>query len=240
MYKIGYSKNALEVRVIKKNGATHLHRVMAISRELISLALNTFTTLDVFCPRNTPIKPDLPEYICIFKIRTMTYKYFCFFSLFFLIVKRDFAQMQKDSLVKQGQLVGVWQVGSNVVSSTLQANFRFYKSGKYIYNVSGYADLNPLYSISGNYKLQNGALLLNVVSYKKLDGFKIVESSPGFQSGVFVLDGGKIVTITQTDSSYNEHQLQFVKGKKEPNYSIISIDNEKYYKVTDDPNRFVK
>ncbi len=80
------------------------------------------------------------------------YKYCVFLGILISFGNAGLSHSKNDSVVSQNQLIGVWQVGSDVVSSTLQANFQFYKTGRYIYNFNGYAELNPIFSITGNYK----------------------------------------------------------------------------------------
>ena len=143
-------------------------------------------------------------------------------------------QINGPSTINQYDLVGIWQANSSVVSSTLQANFQFLKSGKFIFNVNGYSDLNPIQNISGTYKIEQGRLYLKIDQYKELRNFNITESSPAFQFGSFVLEGGKIVAIKQNDSTYYEHDVKIISNK------CVLIDNQKYFKLSSDPLKFYK
>src|SRR5690242_18226066 len=78
-----------------------------------------------------------------------------------------------DSTFSIKDLIGVWQVNSPVISSAYQATFQFYANGKFVYNVSGYADLNPLSNVSGSYRLTDSAVSLKIEEYSILSGFKI-------------------------------------------------------------------
>jgi hypothetical protein len=149
------------------------------------------------------------------------------------------SQQTNDTTINQSEIIGVWQVKSNTISSTLFANFQFFKTGKFIYNVNGYDDLNPVYNVSGSFKVEKTILYLKIEQFKQLIGFKIVESNPGFQFGSFVLDGGKLVTVKQSNSSFTEYDLEVGKDLKSHSKYIL-IDNEKYFKLTSDPSKFNK
>lgn len=144
-------------------------------------------------------------------------------------------QKQKPVLLTQNELVGIWQVNTPVVGSGLGAYFQFYKNGRFIYNTSGYDDLNPLCNIFGSYKLIDGnALGLKVDSSKQLIDAQIIAESPGFQFGTFVLDGGKVVTFPQKGTGYEFHDVSIrSKGRQ---IKCIVIDNDKYYKLSNNPD----
>ncbi|HSZ86579.1 MAG TPA: hypothetical protein VK787_11140 [Puia sp.] len=115
-----------------------------------------------------------------------------FFACNLILIVPCFAQQTTDSTVKQSEIVGVWQVNSSIVGAGLDAYFQFYKSGKFIYNLNGHINLNPLYNISGVYKIENNILYLKIQQFKQLTEFKIVESNLGFQFGPFIINGGKL------------------------------------------------
>src|SRR5262249_30856575 len=135
-------------------------------------------------------------------------------------------------------LVGVWQSKTPVISSTLQANFQFYANGKFVYNVSGYADLNPLYNVSGSYKLADSIIGLKIEQYKVLSGFKVQAADHGFEFGSFDLDSGKVVTVMQNNSTYDEHTFSVVRSSKIKFKNCIEIDSDKYYKISNNPAQY--
>jgi hypothetical protein len=150
-------------------------------------------------------------------------------------------QQLKDSpAISNKTIIGVWQVDTDLVSSAIKANFQFYKEGKFVYNTDSYDDLNPLISISGVYKIDKKILYLKIQSTKQLTGFKVIASEPSFQFGSFQLDGGKIETIKQNDSDYSEHNIKVISDKKASQNKVIKIDSDKYYKVSDNPDKFSK
>lgn len=155
---------------------------------------------------------------------------FCFIT--FLLCAQ---QKQTSILINQNELIGVWQKNTSLITSGLEAFFRFYRSGKFIYNRSSYDELNPLLSIYGNYKLvDSNALGLKVDSSKQLIGYQIIAASSGFQFGTFVLFGGKMVTTPQKGTGYEFHDISvYRKGKQ---IKCIVIDNDKYYKLSNNPD----
>ena len=87
----------------------------------------------------------------------------------------------------------------------------------------------------------------NITNYiKKLQedtrqrvGFKILEADLGFQRGPFQIKGGKIITIAQKDTDYSEHEFEFVAAPKISDKKSIKIDEEQYFRLSDNPNSFV-
>jgi len=157
--------------------------------------------------------------------------------LFLLITSfsiQGFAQQKGDSTIRQSEIIGIWQLNSSVVSSALKSNFQFYKTGKFVYNIDEYNDLNPIRSISGKFKMEGSTLYLKIEEIRKLAEYKVVESSPAFQFGPFVLDGGKIITVKQSDSTYSEHEIKIVKNQKT---KCVTIDFDKYFKLSSDPDK---
>jgi hypothetical protein len=160
------------------------------------------------------------------------------FLIAVLMFSKSYSQQDNKLILKQPDLIGVWQINSEIVGSGLNAYFQFYPKGKFIYNTNGYDELNPLRSISGEYKIDHNILYLKIREYKHLAGYKIVESSPAFQFGHFILDGGKVVISKQIDSSYSEHEVKITKSKKVALKKCISIDSEIYFKVAENPDKF--
>lgn len=142
-------------------------------------------------------------------------------------------QLKDTPVISNKTIVGVWQAGTAVVGSALHANFQFYKEGKFVYNKNSYDDLNPLISITGVYKIEKNTLYLKIRTIKQITGYKVIETSPAWQFGSFAIDGGKVQTIKQNDSTYSWHEMKVVTGKKT---KAIKIDNEVYYKVSGNPD----
>jgi hypothetical protein len=155
-----------------------------------------------------------------------------------LLICQTFGQKLNDSTITQLEIMGIWQYKTSVISSTLHQNFQFFKNGKFIYNRDGYDDLNPLMSIFGIYTIEHGILNLRIIQYKWQVGFKVAEADHGFQFGSFQLIDGKSVIVEQNDILSSPHDISIV-DKNVTMPKIIKIDGDKYYKLSDDPDKFV-
>ena len=143
-----------------------------------------------------------------------------------------------NSTIIQTEIVGIWQYKTAEVSSALLENFQFFNNGNFIFNTNSYNDLNPLRSISGSYILQNNILKLKVIQVRQRVGYKILEADHGFQSEPFQIKGGNIFIIEQNDTEYSEHEIKFIVTPKGSVIKSIKIDEELYFKLSADPNKF--
>jgi hypothetical protein len=149
------------------------------------------------------------------------------------------SQLQSDSnQISQEFLIGIWQINTDVISSSLHKTIQFFADKKFVYTMDKYNDLNPIISISGKYKTESGGLSLLIEEITQLSGYKIEEADHGFQFGLFQLSGGKTVVIKQKDSEFTFHELKKIyAGSKKG--SVIMIDNEKYFKFSDNPHKYM-
>jgi hypothetical protein len=161
--------------------------------------------------------------------------FFILLNAFCVVSCSLYAQQKLKTVpLTQSQLVGIWQVNTPIVGSGLGAYFQFYKDGRFIYNTSGYDNLNPLCNIFGSYKLLDGNTIgFKVDSSRQLIGAQI-GAADGFQGGTFVLDGGKVVTFPQRGTKYESHDVSV--HSKGRNIKCIVIDNDKYYKLSNNPD----
>jgi hypothetical protein len=158
--------------------------------------------------------------------------------LSFCVSLSAISQIKFDSSkIEQKFLIGIWQLNTDVISSTLHKTVQFYKNNRFVYSMDTYNDLNPIVSISGRYKIEIRGISLLIEEIKHLTEYKIEEADHGFQFGLFQLAGGKIVVFKQNDGEYSFHELKKIKGvsKKE---EVIMIDNEKYFKISNNPDKY--
>jgi len=162
-----------------------------------------------------------------------------FFVLVFSLSLSGMSQQKHDSLVvSRAELVGVWQVNSYLVTSGLKDNFQFYKDGTFVFNTDSYNNLNTVMSIVGKYILKNRILSLRVEYITQLTNFTVVGSESAFQFGPFRLDGGKLSTIVQKDTSYSIHEIYRMSDPKKSTKVVIRLDSDKYYKISSDPSEY--
>jgi hypothetical protein len=160
------------------------------------------------------------------------------FSVFYFAT---FAQ-NVDSTIRQQQLIGVWQIDNARVGDALRENFQFFPDGRFILNFSEYDDTQRVLALRGHYRFGNGLLFMTVQSRDEIIGGYFTKGSPGFQRSAFVLEGGKVQTITQIDSAGSKDPFVVTKCKvtKSGKIAGIQIDNNKYYKLSENPEAFHK
>lgn len=148
---------------------------------------------------------------------------------------QSFAQKRLTSITIK-DIEGVWQINTPIVSSGLLEYFQFYRDGKFIYHTSSYDNLNPLLYIIGSFKIQSNLLYIRVDSIGLLTGAKIIGEDPGADFGIFQQFGGKVKITAQANSSFESHIIN--KCSEKNNDKCIEIDNDKYYKLSPNPNSF--
>ena len=142
-----------------------------------------------------------------------------------------FSQQSVPAAKGDAELVGLWQIGTNVVGAGLNDNWRFFRDGRFTFNLRG-TGLNPLRSISGTYYVDEKGLHLKVAQFKALTGYKVAGTDPGAEFGHFRLEDGKEGTINQNDTEFSFHWFKILTPK-----SLVEIDGDKYYRVSADPNK---
>jgi|GEM_PF-768179 len=159
----------------------------------------------------------------------------CFFALPLIVLAQN-----ADSIVRQQQIIGVWQVSTVKVGDALRENFQFFPDGKFVYNFSQYDDAQRVLALRGHYRLANGMLYMNVESRDEISGGYFTKGSPGFQRSPFVLEEGKVKTITQIDSAGAKDPfiIKVCKRNESGKIVCIQIDSYSYYRLSDDPNAF--
>jgi hypothetical protein len=158
-----------------------------------------------------------------------------------LLYLAGFAQ-RTDSTITQQKLIGVWQINSATLGSALQENFQFFPDGKFDFNFSEYDDAQRILALQGHYHLKDGYLYMTVESRVEITGGYYTKGSPGFQRAEFVLEGGKVETVRQIDSSGGKDPfiISVCKISKTGKIMGIQIDNNKYFKLSDNPSAFRK
>ena len=77
---------------------------------------------------------------------------------------------------KSGALIGIWQDGTNEVSSAYLDTYTFSRNNKFEFKPNEYNGLNRIIKISGTYKIQNSEIIFDIETITELVGGKIERS----------------------------------------------------------------
>lgn len=157
-------------------------------------------------------------------------------TLFFFTVGYLSAEGQGKQMIAGDKLIGVWQLNDTLIGSGLGKCIRFYNDGKFEIDYSQYDYLGRIREVHGHYHKKNGQLEL-IAEYRMEEfGGVVVAGSPGFQTEEFVMEGGGIQKIKQKpESVLLKVEILNMDRNKQP--MTIKIGNNKYCKLSDDPNK---
>lgn len=150
-----------------------------------------------------------------------------------LSILLQFSFLCLKSQISSNQIVGTWQIKSAQVSSALHENYRFFADGTFIYYFDSYDEAKRIISVRGTYKIDHDKIIFKILSRKEIVGGKIIKASEGFQKG-WTLFGGDVTEIQQTDSEEESCVIKTCSSEK--SMECIKIDNESYFKVSENPD----
>jgi len=149
-----------------------------------------------------------------------------FLSLLFL--NKTFSQE-----INKNNIVGIWQVSTSRTGSALLAHYRFFGNGKFIYNFNAYDNTSRIRSAGGLYKLKGNYLQLYITYRTELSGGDLVQGAIGFQQEEMVLEGAKLIKVTQSTKDPIELTIQSCKTKNP--IKCMKLQNNVYYKISKNP-----
>ncbi len=139
-----------------------------------------------------------------------------------------------DGLLSTKDIIGVWQEKTPQMADAWLACLQFYRDGKFAYHRSQYEDLNPFLSVYGHYRLKGNTLYLKVKNRREWRAGDLINPSTGLQPGIFVLDGGKAVTVPQKDTS-REIAVAISVCDKTGATPCILFNSESYFRLSTNP-----
>ena len=134
-------------------------------------------------------------------------------------------------------LIGVWQEKDSIVGSGLRAFYVFLPNNSFYYFTNGYDNLNPLVNISGTFAIKNESINFKIKKYKIRTDFNIISTEPAWKFGEFAIDKGGLKEVINKDTSEIVHSIKSC-NLKSKNRKCIVINNVKFFRVYDDPNKF--
>lgn len=139
------------------------------------------------------------------------------------------------SCLKAQSIVGRWQAGLATLSDEYLENYQFFADGTFCFNTNGEDGLSRIEKICGTYYIENNMIVFKVRYYSEKTGgsLKLDGAEPGTAAWKFKNHKINKVLI-------NNATMQKVRFKlyKEQDISIIEIDESKYYKVQNDPDKY--
>jgi hypothetical protein len=145
------------------------------------------------------------------------------------------ALLMSQTFLQAQTIVGRWQAGSAQLSNEYNENYQFYANGTFIFNTDGEDGLTRIMKISGVYHIDRDTILFSVRNYVELSGgtLKFTGTEPGESSWKFEGNVPKQVKL-----SNEAEQKGTFKIYKKQDFVILEIDGAKYYKVSDDPEKY--
>ena len=133
----------------------------------------------------------------------------------------------------------IWQVDNNGIASGLGDNYRFFEDGRFEFGFNQMTDFGKrIIGISGEYKLSKDSLIFIVKETTEIVGGNIRRSPRGLLiSSGWEIEGGEIKTIPQKDIISESVPLLIIPSN-EKSGDCISIDGDKYYRMSLDPNAY--
>lgn len=141
---------------------------------------------------------------------------------------------QKDDFTRN-DLIGLWQINTPQIGSSLLEHFRFYKDGKFIYDYNTSDDTRNIINIDGKYRLEGKKLFLTITSLEKRVGGRIIAGGVGTDDYLFVYDNDSVKRIVEK-SPQELDPLFIMKVNKIGNKINIFINNRHYYKISANPD----
>ena len=136
----------------------------------------------------------------------------------------------------KNKLIGIWQ-DAPVIASGWGDVYRFFESGKFIFNANQMECDKRLLEYSGLWKITENVLTLEIKSRTVLKGGKEIEATGSCGSDVEI-EGGKKVKETLKQSKVIKLKLSRIKFDEEFKHSVIRLNGIRYWKHRDDPEDY--
>ena len=148
-------------------------------------------------------------------------------TIFLLSSINSICQVSENN--EKENIIGVWQAGTNEISSGYLDTYKFYGNGRFEFKPTEYNGLNRIVKIAGTYKIDNGKIIFYVNSITELVGDKIERSMTSTLSDSWAIEDGKLVT-RKIKSAQQIATFEYCKANKDKQ-DCFQIDNRMYYKI---------
>ena len=154
-------------------------------------------------------------------------------TFFILGLQECYSQNTK---ISKEQLIGVWQEKTEKIGTSLLDNYQFFPTGEFIFNITGYDEINRIVSIKGKYSLSNDTLYFKVESTDEIVGGEITRNNLTSIHNSWSFTNYKHIIVQQNGTF---EQIAIIELCDTSLKSMcIYIDNNKFYKISDNPKKF--
>ena len=130
---------------------------------------------------------------------------------------------------KSNTLIGIWQAGTNEISSAYLDTYTFNENNKFEFKPNEYNGLNRIIKISGTYRIQNSEIIFHTETITELTGGEIERSTTTTLSDSWSIDGGKLIT-KKINKTKQKASFKFCKSEGDKQ-NCFKIDERSYFKI---------
>jgi hypothetical protein len=148
-----------------------------------------------------------------------------------------YAQKSDSTYLSKQDLIGIWQINSSQIGSSLSECFRFYNDGNFIYQYNPSDDTRNIIKLKGRYRMDKRRLFLIITSRIERIGGNIITGAVGTDEFLFVYDNDSTRTIIEKNTKELD-PLFVVKVSRHNNNINIFINDRHYYKISSNPDKW--
>lgn len=138
--------------------------------------------------------------------------------------------------IYMSEFTGRWQRNYKIVGNGLEQNFQFFKDSSFILHLEDDGDdARRVISLKGKYRVKKGIIFFTITSETEIVGGNVIVDPNGYglAFNIFDIDSGEIKEIPVKNPVEQAPCYITIINK-----SCIKLDNETYYKISNNPNMF--
>lgn len=159
----------------------------------------------------------------------MIRNFFLLIFCVFLITSKSNSQSKE---LQSSDLIGLWQVNNTLVAAGLDDCYRFYKDGRFHFEVSSFNFLSRLVSVSGTWQLKDKELHLTVTEAVESVGGEVTFGDEADYDNWNIVGSKRVKKKYDKPKEYILDIENCDKGK----VKCINIDHWKYFRITSNPD----
>lgn len=147
----------------------------------------------------------------------------------FLFTSKSNSQSKE---LQSSDLIGLWQVTNTLVAAGLDDCYRFYKDGRFRFEVSSFNYLSRLVSVSGTWQLKNNKLHLIVTEAVESVGGEVTFGDEADYNNWNIVGTKRVKKKYDKPKEYILDIENCDKGK----VKCINIDYLKFFRISSNPD----